>query len=391
MNIYRTSQQDNRQRVAREAAEWLRVMRGQPNAQERAAFIAWAMASPLHLRELLLAGMLERELAAPGALDDFDVDALVAQAKAEANVVALREAPLRQASAVAAPRRRRIWVRAAMAAGLALAAGGAWLAASSADRGMLYATTLGERRVVTLADGSVVTMAPSSRIEVALAPSERDIWLRAGEADFKVAHDKARPFRVHAGTSVVQAVGTQFSVNRLPSGTVVEVTEGVVKLSAGHLLSLEDGIGAWLQSWRVDPVDAIRRPGAKLLPLDQARRLKAGESARIARNGCELALGELDRNELDRGSGASAEVLPARLMFHDDTLADIAAEFNRYNAMQIVVEGDATGMQRYSGVFDAHDAASFLQFLACCSRLEVSRVGENTVVRLPTSTMLSRR
>jgi len=38
-----------------------------------------------------------------------------------------------------------------------------------------------------------------------------------------------------------------------------------------------------------------------------------------------------------------------RLVFRDATLADIAAEFNRYNHTQIHVEGDAARELRLSG------------------------------------------
>lgn len=378
MNIYRTTQQDRLERASREAAEWLHVMNGKPTAEDRAGFMAWVQTSPLHLRELLMASMLERELSATGALDGFDVDAIIALAKAEDNVVQLHDAPVPERTRGRDRQRRRpAMVRAALAAGLALfVAGAAWLGWRSADHGTLYASTLGEQRVITLADGSVVTMAPSSRIEVELSPRVRDIRLRDGEADFKVAHDKSRPFRVHAGASIIQAVGTQFRVNRLPSGTVVAVTEGVVKLTTGHLDALDDGVDAWIRSWQPAQVAAIQRPGVKVIPLNRARNLSAGESAHISHNGREMALGSLDRT-----AGDSA--LPRRLIFHDDTLADVAAEFNRYNAVQIVVEGDGARMQRYSGVFNAGDSASFLEFLTCCSRLSVTREGEQAKVRLP--------
>ncbi len=379
MKIYRTTEQDRLERAAREAAEWLQVMNGDPSAEDRAGFMAWVQASPLHLRELLMASMLERELAAPGVLDGFDIEAVIAQARAEDNVVPLREAPVAgrpQAGANLRARRRPTAAGAALAAGLALfVAGGAWLGWRSAEQGTSYVSALGEQRVIKLADGSVVTMAPSSSIEVQLSSQTRNIRLRAGEADFKVAHDKSRPFRVHAGASTIQAVGTQFRVNRLPSGTVVAVTEGVVKLTSGHMAALGDGLDAWLRSWQQGQAAAIQRPGVQVIALADARNLAAGESAHITHNGRELALGTVERS-----TGDSA--LPPRLIFHDDTLADVAAEFNRYNTVQIVVEGEAAGLQRYSGVFNPRDSASFLEFLACCSRLSVTREGDLAKVRL---------
>ena len=400
MKIYRTSPDENLYRIAREAAEWVQAMKNPASPEERAAFLAWVGASPLHLREMLLAESVDKALAEPGALDGFDLDQVLARAAQEDNVVPLHTqwpvaaAQLSEAGSSAAEpahtpnqiarrgggeraRRGQRWGRIAAVVAIFAVALAAWrLGAGSPGQATLYATTLGEQRVISLADGSVVTMAPSTRIEVALSSGARDIRLRAGEANFKVAHDKARPFRVHAGASVVQAVGTEFSVNRLPSGTVVAVTEGIVKLSADRMAALDDGIGAWLESWVPTRDDAISRPGGKQVALDAPRNLAAGARAHIARNGRKLALDELVRNQ---GNDAVA----ARLLFRDDTLADIAAEFNRFNAMQIVVEGDAARLQRYSGVFDARDSASFLEFLRCCSSLNVTREGEKTVVRQP--------
>jgi transmembrane sensor len=223
----------------------------------------------------------------------------------------------------------------------------------------------------------VVTIAPASRIAVDFSHHHRDIWLRSGKADFQVRHDASRPFRVHAGASVVQALGTRFSINRLPSGTVVAVTEGAVKVTAAHASALDDGLTAWLKTWLPADVTAIETPGAKVMALEGQRHLVAGESAHISDNGRELTLGHLQH------ARASSTVRATRLIFHDDTLADIAAEFNRYGDRTIHVEGQAARLQRYSGVFNADDSDSFLEFLTCCSRLQVSRNGSDVTVREP--------
>lgn len=383
MTSYRTTQQERQERAAREAAEWLQLMRGAPSAEDRAALMAWAQASPEHLRELLLAGMLERELAQPGMLDGFDIDAVIARAKTETNVVAM---PGRAAAPQAFKKQRFRGWKIALAACLVLALGAVgWQQWLQAAPGTLYATTLGEQRSIQLEDGSVVMLSPSTRIDVAFSAGARDIYLRAGAADFQVAHDKTRPFRVHAGASIVQAVGTRFSVNRLPSGTVVEVTEGVVKLSASRVSALDDGLDAWLATWQPAQVDTIQRPGRSLLEVGEARNLVAGESAHIAKNGQAMALDKLSQNRMPAAASAGRaqadDNVAVRLLFRDDTLADIVAEFNRFNAVQIEVQGNEARMQRYSGVFDARDSASFLEFIRCCSSLSVARQGEKMVVR----------
>ena len=71
----------------------------------------------------------------------------------------------------------------------------------------------GTRRRVILPDGSIVMMAPDSRIRYSNktdTPS-REIFLE-GEAYFDVAHNVERPFYVYAGNVVTRVLGTSFVV-----------------------------------------------------------------------------------------------------------------------------------------------------------------------------------
>ena len=52
-----------------------------------------------------------------------------------------------------------------------------------------------------------------------------------------------------------------------------------------------------------------------------------------------------------------------RLIFERTTLADAAAEFARYNDRQIRIVADALAEKRITGVFNATDQASFIEFL----------------------------
>lgn len=371
MNIYRTSPQQSRERAAREAAEWLHVMGETPSDADRAGFAAWVARSPLHLEELLMAQLVQRELATNGALQAFDLDAVLAQAQAMDNVVPLHDAP----SVVAAPRlqerkpathgrRRRLgWALVAGVAGCALLAG-SWALLQPEVPVHQYASAVGEQRSIALADGSMVTLAPASYIAVRFSAGVRDIELRDGEATFDVAHDSSRPFRVHAGDNTVQAVGTRFTVNRLPSGTLVAVSEGKVKVTASS---------NWLESlWR-DDASTLEAGKAKVESLGRPAALSAGEQARIPQGQQAMLRMPLE-----------APNTPAdgkrRLSFRNDTLADIVSEFNRYNPRPIVVTDPLIREQRYSGVFHADDADSFLQFLECCSQLQVSRQADRNVI-----------
>ncbi|PZU19615.1 MAG: hypothetical protein DI584_18095, partial [Stenotrophomonas sp.] len=282
MNIYRTSPQQSRERAAREAAEWLQVMGDTPSDADRAGFAAWVARSPLHLEELLMAQLVQRELASSAALQAFDLDAVLAQAQAMDNVVPLYDAPsavtgarLLERKPAARGRRRRLgWALAAGVAGCALLAGSWTLLQPEQPEVPVhqYASAVGEQRSIALADGSMVTLAPASYIAVRFSAGVRDIELRDGEATFDVAHDSSRPFRVHAGDNTVQAVGTRFTVNRLPSGTLVAVSEGKVKVTANS---------SWLESlWR-DDAATLEAGKAKVESLGRPAALSAGEQARI--------------------------------------------------------------------------------------------------------------
>jgi len=61
-----------------------------------------------------------------------------------------------------------------------------------------YRTALGERRAVTLADGSQITLDSSSEVMVRYSANARALTLVRGQARFDVTHDVERPFTVTA-------------------------------------------------------------------------------------------------------------------------------------------------------------------------------------------------
>ncbi|MFT3790868.1 MAG: FecR domain-containing protein [Rudaea sp.] len=191
-----------------------------------------------------------------------------------------------------------------------------------------FETPVGEQRTIQLTEGSVVNLNVQSRLDVRFDETQRDVRLLQGEATFKVAHDRTRPFRVHTARAVVEAVGTQFNVDDRPDGTTnVAVIEGRVKVSgAGPLAS--------------DPV-----------------LVAAGEEARVQKNG------RVDR--VDHADVAEAVVWQQRkLIFKRTALEDITTEFNRYNkGMQFRLEGIAPGAYRFTGAFNADDPESLAALL----------------------------
>ena len=89
---------------------------------------------------------------------------------------------------------------------------------------------------LTLGDGTRVWLNASSslRYPVSFHGSERTVVLQ-GEGYFEVAHDAARPFRVQAGSTTVQVLGTQFNIDAYGDDELVKTTllEGKVQVSCG--------------------------------------------------------------------------------------------------------------------------------------------------------------
>jgi len=94
-----------------------------------------------------------------------------------------------------------------------------------------YGTVAGEIRTVPLRDGTQMTMNSNSALAVLYSPRSRDVYLARGEASFSVAREESRPFYVHAGRRVLQAMGAEFNVRLLAADEVdLTVIEGRVKI-----------------------------------------------------------------------------------------------------------------------------------------------------------------
>jgi len=169
------------------------------------------------------------------------------------------------------------------------------------------------------------------------------VRLTQGEALFTVRHEATRPFLVHAGSVVIQAVGTQFNVNRRTRDTTVAVIEGVVQVT-----------------------DKAQSPA----------RLVAGDEAHIAVGSGKIAT----RDKVDALRATAWR--QKRLIFQADTLEDIAGEFNRYNPVpKIRIDGAAIGQRRFTGALDANHPESLLSLLGEADDLTFERHGDELIVK----------
>ena len=324
------------------AADWLaRLDRPDAPQAEQAEFEAWCRADPLHLAAYL------RLLEVWNRLDALKTE----ESPRAADAARLPDSPPRVPDRP--PPRGRVFLAMALAAGLAaIAAGLAWWHWSTpfdlASGLQRYATNLGGFRQVGLADGSVVQLNTDSEVAVRLRKGERDLTLLRGEATFEVAPDKSRPFIVVAGSTAVRAVGTVFNVQKAGTSVEVLVTKGVVAVGAPKAMST---------AFELAIVDA-------------------GQMAIAASS--KVTVESLDQEEIARRLSWHQGML----LFDGQSLADVAAQFNRYNERKLVVADPTVGRLRIGGYFRATDLDSFVQVL-------VERFGI-VAIREPGRTLLRR-
>ncbi|ACT93488.1 FecR family protein [Dyadobacter fermentans] len=90
-----------------------------------------------------------------------------------------------------------------------------------------------DRKRFTLPDGSRVTLEPGATLyyPAEFAQNQRDVFLK-GDVFFDIAHDKSRPFYVHANNIVTKVLGTSFTIRENKSTNAIEVAvmTGVVEV-----------------------------------------------------------------------------------------------------------------------------------------------------------------
>ncbi|MGH8209258.1 MAG: FecR family protein [Steroidobacteraceae bacterium] len=374
-----------------EAAQWFVSMR-EPSASKEncAAFTDWLRTSPVHVRVYLEIAKLWGDSARIGP--EFSADVIADRAR---NVVPLKQgsdlphltisdsqslvmAAQRESSAPSEDGGARLGLgamvlsrRFAIAASLLtvfLAGGSAWWHLTFART---YVTDVGEQRMITLEDGSIVKLNSRSRFAVRMSARKRQVDILVGEALFQVAHDTVRPFIVKSGAITIRAVGTQFDVNRTRFATVVTVVEGRVQVRA----PLPPGPS--VQPPSAQGVGSSGVKDSNLEPSAAAILLSAGEQASVDMRGT------LARSP-KANVAAATSWLQQELIFEGESLSTVIEEFNRYSRTPIVLSDPSLANMRINAVFHTTSPESLLRFVTRLDGIAVERSeGEIRIYRKP--------
>ena len=343
-------------KVMEDAIGWFDDLRADGSV-DKVVFTDWLMRSPTHIEAFLSIAALHGGLSAAAAADGDWLEALID--RAQSNVLPIADqiegvSPTNTRTPAAGSGHRHSWRGLGLAAVVLVAASvsvviGFW---PSSDTPRQYVTGLGEQRAIVLEDGSVMQLNTNSIVAVRFDADRRDILLSQGEAIFDVKKDPARPFRVQSGGVTVQAIGTRFNVYRHNDETVVTVIEGRVAVEPTAVKSAGSN----------DPQVQTNQPDAgsdvlTTMALGTVVELIAGEQLSIRRDGAIAEQPEPINTQ------RMLAWMQRRVMFDNDTLAFVIAEFNRYNRTKLVIDDAELRERRISGIFTVDDPEAFAEVL----------------------------
>ena len=325
-----------RPEIDEEAAMWAwRMDSDTVSAADRQAFESWLRRDPRHRRA---SAELSRVWA---ALDGL------AEAK-HGEKIATFPAP------GFAPRNRRVWWAAAAAVLLVIAVP-VWV--QKGGELQTLATAVGQQRNVTLADGSIVTLNTNTIVETNLRRYSREVYLRKGEAHFQVAHDRFRPFLVHAGDAVVRAVGTQFEVRvRSDQHVDVVVNEGRVEV----------------QSAVSEPANAAGDHG-RVRRRTVVHALSAGQQ--LSPTGNDYTVVPVSTRQLS----SALAWRDGAVVFDGEPLSDAIAEIGRYTDARIIISDPRVAALRVGGRFRTGDVQEFFDALQSALPVSIRRTSDGLV------------
>jgi transmembrane sensor len=207
-----------------------------------------------------------------------------------------------------------------------------------------YRTPIGARQILKLSDGSRLELNTNTIVRIARHSADREVIVDRGEVYFDVKHDAKRPFVVLAGGRKILDLGTKFLVKDGADRLEVAMYEGRVRLGV--------------------PQGSGERPA----------NLTAGD----------VAIATPRATTISKSSPtALSDTLSWRrgvLEFHHTSLAQAAAEFNRYSDYKIVVAEPAIGRLEINGKFRTDDIRMFADVTADVLGLHVRKQDGYTLI-----------
>jgi transmembrane sensor len=215
---------------------------------------------------------------------------------------------------------------------------GAW---NVAYAGVLE-TGIGERREFVLDDGSRIMLDTDTRVRVSMGDRSRHVSLERGRIGLSISVDTARPFQIEAAGRLVTAESGLIDIRRDGASLAVAVVKG----------------GATIGSANAQGVAAATLVTGQRLTAVSAQPLRIDEP---------------DVRKVTSWQSGQA-------VFEGSTLAQAAAEMNRYSSSRIEFADPAAAAMKISGVYEVGDTAAFADSVAVALPVRVRRDGTRLIV-----------
>lgn len=317
MNIY----EDSRPTIEEEASDtFVQRLHGDWTTADQAALEARLERDPAY------ADAYRRVQESWGALDAHAESAEVMRYREEAIAYARRSNARRWFKAHTYARSG--WRAAAATLGVSLLLGVAWQLSPYGYAPGQYHTGIGEQRIVDLEDHSRIVLDAATRLRVRFTPDARIVELQEGQAQFSVAKDPTRPFKVEAGGRTIVAVGTVFTVEYVDSQVHVAMMEGKVAVVPTAPPATDVGVGEGIS-------------------------LIAGEELYVSRDGYNTVTPKADLE-------AATAWREGKVVMRAESLGEAAQRMNRYSRLKIKIDDAALAEKHMSGVFEAGDTQGFV-------------------------------
>jgi transmembrane sensor len=324
--------------IEAEACAWIAQLDGgEPTQEDLDAFREWIHRSPRHQQELKRLSAIWGDL---NVLTELDVP--------------IRSRP---PSLLHRLNFRAAGIAVSLLFGVVVSAYVMWPAKHNQgpEANRVFTTAIGERKPVTLADGSKILLNTDTRIEVEFSPAQRVIHLLQGEAFFEVAHNANYPFLVYAGGNVVRAVGTAFSVHIEKHDVAVMVTEGTVELAS------------------VSPSPEVTQGGLAKPRTIKLVAINAGQGATVDEH--VEAIETIKPAEVTRKLSWREGVLS----FSGEPLEQVVEEVSRYTSVKIVISDPSIRNIAIGGYFKAGETEAMFEALETSFGVRVTRVNDRLV------------
>ena len=192
----------------------------------------------------------------------------------------------------------------------------------------------GVRKEIKLPDGTVVLLNSDSKILYDLDMqnrNQRDVIL-SGEAFFKVAHDKKRPFVVKTNTIAIKVLGTEFNVKAYPGDLKSETTllKGSIELTINGRSEQK----------------IILKPSEKFALVNKDTRLaeKNSNSVLMIENISPVKLGDIEYIE-------ETSWTENKFVFQNESFEELLPKLERWYNVRIILEDPAIRSYRFTGIF----------------------------------------